>query len=102
MATQAWNPNPAIVALVCPECCNDATGAGQEWLVNGPTPFRLVEDVTRSWTLTARCEDAEGLILMVDTDRDRVDWENGTNRRVECVQCLTHFPLPFGAVVRFV
>ena len=65
------------------------------------TPFRLLEDVVRTWVFEPR-KDADGsLTLVADTDSDDVDWESGTNLRFECAQCFGEFPLPEGVHVEF-
>src|SRR5688572_28731734 len=68
-------------------------GGGGAWSANGWTPFRLVEEVVRSWIFEARREDGT-LVLAADASNDKADWERGTNLRLECGQCFGTFPLP--------
>lgn len=86
--------------IVCPHCGNHGEDGG-EWETNGVTPFRLIEEVIRSWPLTAKRDESGMLILSADASNDKVDWENGTNLRFECGQCFGDFPLPEGVTVEF-
>lgn len=71
------------LAIRCPRCGN--TGRlGDAWEKNGEVPFKVVEDVVRSWTFSASREADGKLTLVVDTESDDVDWESGTGLRFEC------------------
>lgn len=81
------------LAISCPKCGN--TGRpGDAREKNGEVPFKVVEDVVRSWTFSASREADGKLILVVDTESDDVDWESGTGLRFECMGCFFEFPLP--------
>ena len=86
--------------IICPHCGNRG-GDGGGWETNGVTPFRLIEEVVRSWLFEPRRDSEDRLTLVADTSSDDVDWESGTNLRFECVQCFGEFPLPEGAKVEF-
>lgn len=88
------------LGIECPSCGNRGNDDAL-WAANGPTPFRLVEDVARSWTFTARFSLGIGLIVVANASQDEIDWESGSNRRFECMQCLTQFPLPSRIIVSF-
>ena len=88
------------LGIVCPFCGNRGLDDAA-WLLNGDVPFRLVEDVARSWTFSAARISGDGLVMIADANRDDVDWENGLNRRLECMQCLAQFPLPADVIVNF-
>ena len=68
--------------------------------MNAWTPFKIIEEVTRSWEFAAEQENGRVLIT-ADTSTDAVDWESGTDLRVECMQCFESFALPQGAEVDF-
>jgi hypothetical protein len=99
MAEVAGTPWTEL-AIVCPHCGN----AGEEdglWQANGWTPFRLVEEVVRSWAFEAE-RDASGILMLTaDASNDKVDWESGTNLRLECGTCFGTFALPDQAKVEF-
>lgn len=85
----AWNELP----LRCPHCGNRGHHA-DVWTRNAGVPFKLVEDVVRSFEFTASL-DADGrLAIVADTDSDSVDWESGHKQRLECMACFGDFPLP--------
>lgn len=88
------------LAIVCPHCGNDGRDDGR-WKVNGWTPFRLVEEVMRSWMFEAQRDPDGTLVLTADASNDKVDWESGTNLRLECVSCFGTFALPDGAELEF-
>lgn len=92
----SWTELP----IACPHCGNHGEEDGQ-WQINGWTPFRLVEEVVRSWTFEAHPAEGGTLVLIADASNDEVDWESGTNLRFECVQCFGQFPLPENAKVEF-
>jgi hypothetical protein len=85
--------------IQCPHCGNHGE-AGGEWEGNAWTPFKLIEEVVRSWEFAARREGGV-MLLSADASGDSVDWESGANLRIECMQCFESFPLPEGAVVEF-
>jgi hypothetical protein len=85
--------------IQCPHCGNHGEADG-EWEGNAWTPFKLIEEVVRSWEFAARRE-GECMLLSADASGDSVDWESGTNLRIECMQCFESFPLPESAVVEF-
>jgi len=89
------------LAITCPHCGNHGEEDGL-WMANGWTPFRLVEEVVRSWIFEAQRDDGGTLVLTADASNDKVDWENGTNLRLECVTCFGMFALPQEAKVEFV
>jgi hypothetical protein len=88
-ATTDWSNLP----IVCPHCGNHGADGG-EWMRNSHTPFKLVEDVVRSFEFVAQSEPDGTLRLVADVESDSVDWESGTNMRIECMQCLGNFELP--------
>jgi hypothetical protein len=86
--------------LVCPLCGNNGE-VGGEWEKNGEEPFRLVEEVVRSFSFSAvPCENGV-LSIVGNASDDSVDWESGRNLRFECVQCFGEFPLPETARLDF-
>ena len=85
--------------IVCPHCGNHGEPDGQ-WEANGWTPFKLIEEVVRSWEFTAEAQ-GDVVLLTADAESDGVDWESGTNLRIECMQCFGSFPLPERATVSF-
>ena len=99
MASQLEQSNWPELPLVCPHCGNHGEPDGA-WEANGWTPFKLVEEVVRSWEFAATDVDGQ-LRLTADTSSELVDWESGTNLRVECLQCFGSFPLPENASVAF-
>lgn len=86
------------VPIVCPHCGNHGQENGP-WTVNAWTPFKLVEEVTRSWVFSAEIDGDGKLQLRGDSNSDDVDWENGNGMRLECMQCFGDFSLPAGATV---
>ena len=86
--------------IVCPHCGNHGEEDGP-WEANGVSPFRLIEDVVRLWRFQAQQNAAGELLITADAENDDVDWESGTNLRLECGQCFGAFPLPEGAQVDF-
>ena len=91
----AWLELP----IVCPHCGNHGEAEGA-WEANAWTPFKLVEEVVRSWGFAA-VQDGATLRLTADAVSDDVDWESGTNLRIESMQCFESFALPDGAQVQF-
>lgn len=81
------------LGIGCPNCGNDGRRGGK-WEKYSSVPFKIVEDVIRSFEFSAEADDDLGLVLTVDTDTDAVDWESGTDHRFECMSCFKSFPLP--------
>jgi hypothetical protein len=88
------------LGIVCPSCGNRGADDAA-WLLHGRAPFRLVEDVSRSWLFSAKLRPGGRLVVVADADHDHVDWEAGSNRRLECMQCLAQFPLTAEMSVEF-
>jgi sarcosine oxidase delta subunit len=91
----AWSELP----IVCPHCGNHGE-PDSEWQANAWVPFKLVEEVVRSWEF-AVVGDGGVLRLTADASSDSTDWESGTNLRIECMQCFGSFPVPGNAAVVF-
>jgi hypothetical protein len=85
--------------IVCPHCGNHGEPDG-EWQVNAWTPFKLIEEVVRSWEFAA-VQDVHVLRLTADASSDATGWESGANLRIECMQCFSSFAIPEGAKVEF-
>lgn len=92
-----WHELP----IVCPHCGNHGEPAGP-WQMNAWTPFKLIEEVVRSWVFDAKMSDSGSLVIVAEGESDEVDWESGANLRFECTQCFGQFPVPEGADVDFV
>lgn len=88
-----------MVELRCPHCGNEGE-EGDEWEANAPGPFRLVEEVLRSWYFDIVEREGE-LLLLADPGTDKVDWESGNGLRIECCACFEHFPIPTNLPVDF-
>ena len=86
--------------IVCPHCGNHGE-RNRNWEKNGWTPFRLIEEVIRSWEFSAAVDGQGKLSLIADTNSDEVNWESGSNLRLECVECFNEFPVPEDAHVDF-
>ncbi len=88
------------LGIVCPYCGNrgDADGG---WTTNAWVPFKLVENVIRSFAFAGTKDPDGGLSLVADVETDDVDWESGSDLRLECMQCFGDFPLPDEAGVDF-
>lgn len=99
MAPRIEESNWPEVPIVCPYCGNHGEPDGR-WEANAWTPFKLVEEVVRSWPFAA-VDDGGVLRLTADTSSESVDWESGTNLRVECMQCFGSFAVPEKASVNF-
>ncbi|HEY0140698.1 MAG TPA: hypothetical protein VGF48_07370 [Thermoanaerobaculia bacterium] len=99
MATEveqsAWSDLP----IVCPHCGNHGEADG-DWQANAWMPFKLIEEVVRSWEFAA-VQDGNVLRLTADASSDSTDWESGTDFRIECMQCFGSFAVPVGAEVDF-
>lgn len=85
--------------IVCPHCGNHGESEGR-WQANAWMPFKLIEEVVRSWEFEA-VQEGGVLRLTADAASDSTDWESGTNLRIECMQCFGSFALPDGAEVAF-
>ncbi len=70
-------------------------------MTNAWTPFKLVEEVVRSWIFSANLGEDGKLSLTADSYSDSVDSESGTNLRFECMGCYGQFAVPEGAEVDF-
>jgi hypothetical protein len=84
--------------IQCPHCGNHGEPEGP-WQANAWTPFKLIEEVVRSWEFAA-ANDGGVLRLTAAASDESVDRESGTNLRIECMQCFESFPLPEGAEVQ--
>ena len=86
--------------IVCPSCGNHGERDG-EWETNAAVPFKLIEEVVRSFEFSAEI-DADGhLSIVADVETDKVDWESGSGLRLECMACFGQFPTPDGAEIDF-
>lgn len=88
------------LGIVCPSCGNRGVDGGP-WLHDAVAPFAVVEEITRSWPVTPKTTPTRARIVVVDAARDRVDWESGGNRRLQCKECLAEFQIPTDLVVEF-
>jgi len=86
--------------IVCPHCGNHGEKGG-EWEMNAWGPFKLIEEVIRSWLFVPKCADDGSLLLVADTVTDEVDWESGKDLRFECMQCFGQFAVPDDIEVDF-
>jgi hypothetical protein len=87
-------------AIVCPHCGNHGQEGGP-WEANCWNPFRLIENVLRSFLFVPKRYEEGAVLLVADTDTDKVDWESGTGFRLECMQCFKEFALPEGFEIDF-
>jgi len=87
-------------SIVCPHCGNRGEDGG-EWEVNAWSPFKLIEEVIRSWMFVPKRQEDGSVILVADTGSDKVDWESGANLRSECMQCFGQFEVPAEVKVDF-
>ena len=87
--------NWAEAGLACPHCGNSGEAKGS-WERNSSVPFKLIEDVIRSWKFSVTRGVDGTTLLLADTATDSVDWESGLNTRLECMECFDQFPLPEG------
>ncbi len=92
-----WNELP----IVCPFCGNHSEAKGR-WSTNAAVPFKLVEEVVRSFEFSAELDDERRLLIDADVETDEVDWESGNGIRIECMACFGQFPIPEGADIDFV
>lgn len=96
----AFEQSPWLdLPIRCPHCGNHGEPDGA-WESNAWTPFKLIEEVVRSWEFTAFAE-RDGLRMIANAVDESVDGESGTNLRIECMQCFESFPIPEGTQVRF-
>jgi hypothetical protein len=86
--------------IECPHCGNHGAPDG-EWEANAWTPFKLIEEVVRSWEFEAVKRNGK-LALTANVVDEQVNWEGGAERRIECMQCFESFPIPEAAEVVFV
>ena len=85
--------------LVCPSCRYDG---GSEPAHGGPEPFRYLEDIVCHRAVAAVA--SEGVALAIWIDGSRVyetgeGYDQGSNARLECRNCLAEFPLPAPSIV---
>ena len=99
MANDLEQSNWPELPIVCPHCGNHGEPEGA-WEANAWTPFKLIEEVVRSWEFAA-VRDGDVLRLTANAEDESVDWESGTNLRIECMQCFGSFPVPETAPVEF-
>jgi hypothetical protein len=85
--------------ICCPHCGNHGEPDGP-WEANAWTPFKLIEEVVRSWEFTAM-RHGDGVLLAANAADEALDGESGTNLRIECMQCFESFAIPEGVEVRF-
>jgi hypothetical protein len=88
------------LSIACPHCGNRGQPRGQ-WAKNAPVPFKLVEQVVRSFMFAAMIDERGSLSIVADVETDQVDWESGDGVRFECMQCFGQFPVPENASVDF-
>ena len=86
--------------IVCPHCGNHGHPS-DVWPRNAGVPFKLVEDVVRSFEFSADLDENGALDIFGDVETDSVDWESGCNLRIECMACFGQFALPENANVDF-
>ncbi|SRR6266851_3181826 len=102
MDTEANHETPwTELPIICPTCGNRGETDG-DWERNAAVPFKLVEEVVRSFEFSAMVGDAQRLLIVVDVETDEVDWESGNGMRVECMVCFSQFAIPEGAEIDFV
>jgi hypothetical protein len=85
--------------LQCPHCGNDGSDE-DDWVKQSTAPFRLIENVSRTWEFDAVKLGATWL-LDGDSGTDEVDWDSGDGLRLECCSCFGEFPIPEGFEVDF-
>lgn len=88
------------IPIVCPSCGNQGQPQGA-WTKNAWAPFKLIEDVIRSFMFSAEVEPNGQLTVVADVETDHVDWESGNNLRFECMGCFAQFAIPERATVDF-
>ena len=87
-------------AIACPHCGNHGQEGGP-WADNAWGPFKLIEEVLRSWLFVPRRDQGGSVVLVADRGSDDVDWESGAEYRLECMQCFEQFDLPEGFEIDF-
>ena len=92
----SWTELP----IVCPGCGNRGQPKGA-WTNNAWVPFKLVEEVIRSFMFAAEVDANGQLNVVADVETDDVDWESGSNLRFECMGCFAQFAIPKEASVDF-
>ena len=92
LAATDWTALP----IICPHCGNHGSAEG-DWTKNSHTPFKLIEDVVRSFDFVVEPTTEGTLRLIADVNSDSVDWESGRNMRIECMQCFGDIDLPENA-----
>lgn len=90
----------ADVPIVCPQCGNHGQPE-DAWTNNACVPFKLIEEVIRSFMFSAELNADGQLSLVADVETDAVDWESGSNLRFECMGCFAQFAIPAEARVDF-
>jgi hypothetical protein len=86
--------------IVCPFCGNRGEAEGV-WETNAAVPFKLVEEVVRSFEFSVQVDVDGWLFIEADVETDEVDWESGSGVRLECISCFGQFPVPDGADIDF-
>ena len=79
--------------IACPHCGNHGEPDGP-WEANAWTPFKLIEEVVRSWEFSATASGG-ALRLIANASDGSAD----ANLRIECMQCFESFPIPEQAEV---
>lgn len=99
MANDAALVDWSFAGIVCPTCGNAGIEDGR-WLLNDGVPFRIVENLERSWAFRPQ-RIGSRVIATIDSAHDRIRWEAGSDRRLECEQCLDQFPIPSSLEIDF-
>lgn len=99
VATERERSDWPELPIVCPHCGNHGEPGGA-WEANAWTPFKLVEEIVRSWEFYALHVDGV-LRLTADTSNGSADRKDGTNLRLECMQCFELFAIPEKVAVSF-
>src|SRR5438093_11926294 len=81
-ADEVFDTRWSELPIICPFCGNHGESAG-DWETNAAVPFKLIEEVVRSFEFSPEI-DADGrLSIVADVETDKVDWERGSGLRVE-------------------
>ncbi|MFZ2491484.1 MAG: hypothetical protein WA208_08360 [Thermoanaerobaculia bacterium] len=92
--------NWAELPIVCPECGSHGE-PDKKWSRYSNVPFKIAEDVVRTFDFTAEQVNGKlGIGIVVDTDD--VDWESGIGFTIQCMKCYARFPIPDDADTDFV
>lgn len=75
----------------CPRCGND--GRPGAWERNGSAPFRITEQVARLWDFVPQRTAGSPLVLVVDGDSEKVDWESGSGLKLLCMGCFAELEI---------